>query len=82
MRKSILYLIGALLTLQATSQQVLTLPNAISIALKNSYDIQLAKDNLDIAAINNNIGIAGGLPTVNATASDNETVTSINQKFP
>lgn len=82
MRKSILYLIGALLTLQATSQQVLTLPNAISIALKNSYDIQLAKDNLDIAAINNNISIAGALPTVNATATDNETVQSINQKFP
>ncbi|WP_457831448.1 TolC family protein, partial [Staphylococcus aureus] len=61
---------------------VLTLPNAISIALKNSYDIQLAKDNLDIAAINNNIGIAGALPTVNATATDNETVQSINQKFP
>lgn len=82
MRKTFLYFIGALLTLQATSQQVLTLPNAVAIALKNSYDIQLAKDNLDIAAINNNIGIAGGLPTVNATASDNETVTSINQKFP
>lgn len=82
MRKTLLYLIGALLSLQATSQQVLTLPNAVAIALKNSYDIQLAKDNVEIAAINNNMGIAGGLPTVNATAADNETVTSISQKFP
>ncbi len=63
-------------------QNRLSLADAIGLALKNSYDIQLAKDNLEISAINNNIGIAGGLPIVTANASDNETVTSINQKFP
>jgi outer membrane protein len=82
MRKTLLSLFIFLLVLQAKSQEVLTLQSAIAIALKNSYDIQLAKDNLQIAAINNNIGVAGGLPTVNATANDNETITSINQKFP
>lgn len=67
--------------LSGFAQQRLSLTDAINIALKNSYDIQLAKNNLDISSINNNIGIAGGLPVVNGTASDNEQLTSINQKF-
>jgi outer membrane protein len=82
MRKTLLYLGVFLLTLPGSAQEILTLPNAIAIALKNSYDIQLAKDNLQIAAISNHIGVAGGLPTVNVTANDNETITSISQKFP
>jgi len=82
MRKTLLYIGVFLLTLPGSAQEILTLPNAIAIALKNSFNIQLAKDNLQIAAINNHIGVAGGLPTVNATANDNETITSINQKFP
>lgn len=64
------------------SQQSLSLSDAVNIALKNSYDIQLAKNSLEISTINNNIGVAGGLPTVTATATDNETNISINQKFP
>jgi outer membrane protein TolC len=63
------------------SQQQLTLSDAVNIALKNSYDIQLAKNSLQISSINNNIGVAGGLPTVTATANDNEQITSINQKY-
>ncbi len=69
-------------SLCVSAQGKLTLPDAISIALKNSYNIQLAKDNVEIATINNNIGVAGGLPIVNAQIIDNEQVTSINQKFP
>jgi len=64
------------------AQGNLTLPDAVSIALKNSYNIQLAKDNLEIANINNHIGVAGGLPIVNAQIVDNEQIISINQKFP
>jgi outer membrane protein len=63
------------------SQQRLSLTDALNTALKNSYDIQLAKNSLEISSINNYIGIAGGLPTVSATANDNEQLTSINQKF-
>ena len=71
------------LTISATgfAQQKMSLTDAINTALKNSYDIQLAKNSLEISNINNYIGIAGGLPTVSATGSDNEQVTSINQKF-
>jgi outer membrane protein TolC len=64
------------------AQQPLTLTDAINTALKNSYDIQLAKNNLEISNINNNIGVAGGLPVVTSTVNDNEQMISINQKFP
>ena len=63
------------------AQQPLTLTDAINTALKNSYDIQLARNSLEISNINNHIGVAGGLPLVSATGNDNEQLTSINQKF-
>eukprot|EP01136_Pigoraptor_vietnamica_P009634 Opistho-1_new@46376 len=39
------------------------------------------KNSIEISTINNYIGVAGGLPVINATGNDNEQVTSINQKF-
>ena len=63
------------------SQQKLTLTEAVNTAVKNSYDIQLSKNNLEISGINNFIGVAGGLPTVTGTANDNQQLTSISQKF-
>jgi outer membrane protein TolC len=70
-----------ILALSGSGQQKLSLQDAINFALKNSYDIQLTKDSLDISIINNNIGVAGGLPSVTGTLSDNEQITSINQKY-
>jgi outer membrane protein TolC len=67
---------------QGKAQQKLSLSDAIAIALKNSYDVELVRNQLSISTINNNPGVAGALPTVNLTASDNEQVISINQKFP
>ena len=61
--------------------QQLTLQDAINVALKNSFDIQIAKNNVEINTINNHIGMAGGLPTVTASASDQESVVNINQKL-
>ena len=65
----------------AVFAQQLRLQDAVSIALKNSLDIQLVKNNLQINDINNDIGIAGGLPLVTATGSDNEQSVNINQKI-
>ena len=65
----------------SNAQQALTLPDAINIALKNSFDIQLARNNVAKNAVLNHYGVAGGLPTVNATATDNEQITTINQEF-
>lgn len=82
MKQLLFSLFFFLLVLPGQGQEKLGLSDAIQTALKNSYDIRLAKDNLEIAGINNNIGVAGALPVVTATVNDNETVTSINQKFP
>ncbi|HWK07163.1 MAG TPA: TolC family protein [Puia sp.] len=59
----------------------ITLPDAVQIALKNSLGIQIAKNNINIAGINNSYSIAGGMPTVNATAADQEQATSIKQQY-
>jgi len=82
MKKWFFLLLAVVATFNAKAQQKLTLPDAIAIALKNSYDVELVRNQLSISTINNNPGVAGALPTVNLTASDNEQVISINQKFP
>ncbi len=61
--------------------QRLSLQDAMSIALKNSLDIQLAKNNLEANTINNDYGVAGGLPQVQGTVSENAQSTSVNQKL-
>ena len=53
---------------QSPSQSPLQLQDAINIALHNSYDIQLAKNDVRINTTYNNIGVAGGLPEVTSTA--------------
>lgn len=81
MRKTMFVCLILLLQSFCFSQQRLSLQEAINTALKNNFNIQIAKNTVDIARINNNIGIAGGLPTVSATASDQESVVNINQKI-
>jgi outer membrane protein TolC len=82
MKKWLVLLLLVAASIHVKAQQKLTLPDAIAIALKNSYDVELVRNQLSISTINNNPGVAGALPTVNLTASDNEQVISINQKFP
>ena len=80
-----LFFILCFVVLASTSiqaQKTLSLNEAIQTALKNSYDIQLVENNLAIAKNNNNIGVAGGLPTITNTTTNNNTLTTINQTFP
>lgn len=69
-----------LFTFKAHAQK-LTLEEAINIALKNSFDIQLAKNNVAVNDALNSYGVAGGLPVVTGTASDLEQLSSLNQRF-
>ena len=80
--KKLLFFVCCAFALEGFTQQKISLTDAINIALKNSYDIQLAQNNIEISTLSNTYGYAGGLPIVSGTASDNEQVTSINQKFP
>lgn len=86
MQKSIYILLIACLTFISTvnsvqAQQVISLNEAIKTALKNSYDIQLVESGLAIAKNNNDLGVAGALPTVSATANDNKTTSTLQQKY-
>src|SRR5256885_7381770 len=65
----------------AFAQQAISLPDAINIALKNSLDIQVSKNNIEANSILNSYGVAGGLPLVTSSAANTETVTSINHKY-
>ncbi len=64
----------ALLSQAAFSQEALTLTRAIELGLKNNFDIQITKQNIDIAANNNNWGQAGRYPTINLSLNQNNNV--------
>lgn len=79
--KKVLVYVFLLLPYYAGAQVPLTLSNAIDSALKNNFDIQIAKNNTEINKINNTFGVAGGLPSVNITAVDNNSLYNLNQKL-
>lgn len=51
------------------AQQSLSLSDAIQRALENNYDIRVSEKNKKVAAINNNWGTAGRLPSINFSAN-------------
>jgi outer membrane protein len=57
-----------------TAQKLLTSEEAINIALKNNFDILIARTTADIDKINNTSGNAGMLPNIGITASDNKSL--------
>ncbi len=74
------FLTSVIFSLNTFSQEKLSLQEAINIALKNNYDIQLAKNIVEINASNNSYGVAGGLPQVLGTATDQEQIQNIRQE--
>ncbi len=79
--KKLLLFVCCISALNGFAQQKMSLTEVINVALKNSYDIQLAQNSIEISTVSNSYGFAGGLPVVTGTATDNEQVTSINQKY-
>ncbi|NVO03789.1 MAG: TolC family protein [Bacteroidetes bacterium] len=79
--KRIFIFIAFILPLCALAQQSITLKDAIDLALKNNFDIQIAKNYAEIDKISNTYGVAGGLPSINASAGDNQTFTNIHQEL-
>ena len=66
---------------QAQSQKILSLEEAIAIALQNNYDIQLSKNDSAVAALNYSFRNAAFLPRLNATVGDVWTNNNQKQKF-
>jgi len=71
----------AMCCMQVHAQPPLTLQQAVGIALKNNLGIDIGKNNITIADINNDYGIAGGLPNVGGTLQDVQQSTSIDQRY-
>lgn len=82
-RKISFLILGILLVSMSQSfpQQKLTLKEAISIALKNNYDILLAKNDVAISDNNYSLGNAGFLPKIDVTGSQTKTVTDTKQEY-
>jgi outer membrane protein TolC len=64
---------------QIQAQEVLTIEDAIKIALENNYDIKIAKNNLRVDETNVSSGNAGMLPRATASVTDNNSVQNLNQ---
>ncbi len=79
MRKIHLFLLLMLYT-TIQAQNVLTLDKAVNIALKNNFDILVARNDADIAQLNNTSGNAGMLPTINVNGSGDYAYNNIYQK--
>lgn len=62
-----LFIIG----FSAQAQELLSLEDAVKIALGNNYDIKIADNNSKIDATNNNLANAGMLPSLNANFTNN-----------
>jgi outer membrane protein len=56
--------------IQINAQEVLTIENAVKIALENNFEIKMAANNLTMAKTNVAIGNAGMLPRVTASLVD------------
>ncbi len=61
--------------------QILTAQQAVDSTLQKNLQLQIVRNNANIAAINNNWGNAGKYPTVTGTVSNAESVTNIEQEL-
>ncbi|RVT74949.1 TolC family protein [Flavobacterium sufflavum] len=64
---------------KTNAQEVLTIEDALKIALENNYEIKIASNNLKVNETNNTIGNAGMLPKLTATIVDNNNIQNLSQ---
>jgi outer membrane protein len=79
MKLSILYSIIFFGFAQMQAQQVLTLEEAVKMALENNYEIRISKNDLNIDKTNLTIGNAGMLPALSANVIDNNSIQNTTQ---
>lgn len=70
-----------LFALPGFSQQVMTLENALTIGMKNNYDILMAKNQEDAARLDYQYAFGAFLPQLNGTASKTWSTADIEQKY-
>ncbi|OXB08671.1 transporter [Flavobacterium plurextorum] len=64
---------------KTNAQEVLTIEDAMKIALENNFEIKIAKNNSKISETNVTLGNAGMLPNAGASITDNNSVTNSSQ---
>lgn len=62
-----------LVALSVKSQDLLTLEDVIKITVESNFDIKIAKNNIQVAKNNNNIGLIGGGQSTGGTVSGGTT---------
>lgn len=62
-------------------QKVLSLKDAISIALQNNYNVRIARNTTEINAANNTLGNAGFLPNLSLNFGQNFNINNTTQEF-
>ncbi len=65
----------------AEGQKILTVDDAVNIALKNNFDILVARNDADIAKANNTPGNAGMLPSLQMSGSGDYELNNIHQEL-
>lgn len=81
MKKRILFLyFFNLLAAGLFAQKVINVDDAVGIALKNNFDILVARNDADIDKLNNTAGNAGMLPSVSLNGSDSYGITNTHSK--
>lgn len=63
----------------SNAQEVLTIEDAMKIALENNFEIKIAKNNTKINETNVTVGNAGMLPVATASITDNNGITNSSQ---
>ncbi|WP_373513842.1 TolC family protein [Persicitalea sp.] len=74
------FLLG-IITPNAFAQNILTLEQAIAIALEENYAIRISEKRISIAENDNTLGNAGFLPSLNVAAQKNFTNSHLRQEF-
>lgn len=81
MKKSLIFIGLCLLSGLGQTQTILSLKDALTLAIENNFSIALVKNELNAARINNSIGAAGMLPSLNGIVNQDNQVTNTQQTF-
>lgn len=79
MKKNIIAFLLLLGSVLGNAQEVMTIKDAVAIALDNNFEIKIANNNLNIDKVNMSEGNAGMLPSVTASVVDNNRIQNSSQ---
>jgi outer membrane protein len=81
LKQKLVYIVVLFFCAKTTFAQKLTAQQAVDSTLQKNLQLQIVRNNANIAAINNNWGNAGKYPTVSGTVGNSESVTNIEQEL-